>query len=105
MEARVQDIIITFSDKHVQYIDNIKRIIKNNYNLVADYLGNNRIIDISRDEHNFEFTFHNIVCELLRSSTFKLALSDKNFLTTLNLEVLIRKNNLLVILFYLQILI
>ena len=91
MKIQIKDIELVFSENQQQFIDKIKMIIQNNYGLILSCLGENKTIDISQDESNFNDTFHYIVKEVFNNDSNKQAFSDKDFLSALHVEALIRR--------------
>ena len=91
MKIQIKDIELVFSENQQQFIDKIKMIIQNNYGLILSCLGENKTIDISQDESNFNDTFHYIVKEVFNNDSIKQAFSDKDFLLALHVEALIRR--------------
>ena len=91
MKIQIKDIELVFSENQQQFIDKIKMIIQNNYELILSCLGENKTIDISQDESNFNDTFYYIVNEVYNNDNNKQAFSDKNFLSELYVEALIRR--------------
>lgn len=91
MKVQIKDIELVFSENQQQFIDKIKMTIQNNYELILSCLGENKTIDISQDESNFSDTFHYIVKEVFDNDSNKQAFSDKDFLSALHVESLIRR--------------
>ena len=91
MIIKVGDIKIIFSDNQKSDINRIEKIIQNNYELILSCLGENKTIDISQDESNFNDTFYYIVNEVYNNDNTKQALSDKDFLSVLHVEAIIRR--------------
>lgn len=91
MKIQIKDIELVFSENQQQFIDKIKIIIQNNYELILSCLGENKTIDISQDESNFNDTFYYIVNEVYNNDNNKQAFSDKDFLSALYVEALIRR--------------
>lgn len=91
MKIQINDIELVFSENLQQFIDKIKMIIQNNYELILSCLGENKTIDISQDESNFNDTFYYIVNEVYNNDNSKRAFSDKDFLSALHVEALIRR--------------
>lgn len=91
MKIQINDIELVFAENQQQFIDKIKMTIQNNYELILSCLGENRTIDISQDESNFNDTFHYIVKEVFNNDSNKQAFSDKDFLSALHVEALIRR--------------
>ena len=58
MKIQIKDIELIFFKNQQQFIDEIKTIILNNYALILSCLGENKTIDISQDESNFNDTFY-----------------------------------------------
>ena len=91
MRANIRDIEIVFSDSQKLHIDRVKKIIQSNYDLILSCLGEDKSIDISQDESNFNNTFYYIVNAVYNNDSNKQALSDKDFLSSLHTEALIRR--------------
>lgn len=91
MKVQIKDIELVFSENQQQFIDKIKMTIQNNYELILSCLGENKTIDISQDESNFNDTFHYIVKEVFDNDSNKQAFSDEDFLSALHVESLIRR--------------
>ena len=91
MKIRIGDIELIFCERQQLFIDKIKMTIQNNYELILGCLGENRIIDISQDESNFNDIFYYIVNEVFNNDNNKNAFSNKDFLSTLHVEALIRR--------------
>lgn len=94
MNTWIKDIEILFSPSQEQYIDKIKTIIQNNYELISKYLGDNKKIDISKNELSFDDFFYNIVKKAYKSDDeTKDLFNKKNFLPVLYAELLIRRKS------------
>ena len=91
MKIQIKDIELVFSENQQQFLDKIKMTIQNNYELILSCLGENKTIDISKDESNFNDTFYYIVKEVFNNDNNKQAFSDKDFLSALHVEALIRR--------------
>ena len=91
MRIQIKDIEFVFSENQQQFIDDIKMLILNNYELILMYLGENKTIDISQDKSNFNDTFHFIVNEAYNNDKNQQAFNDKEFLSALHVEALIRR--------------
>lgn len=93
MKVQIKDIELVFSENQQQFIDKIKMTIQNNYELILSCLGENKTIDISQDESNFNDTFYYIVKGTYNDASIRRLLYDKFFLLKLYIEVLIRRKN------------
>ena len=91
MKIQIKDMELVFSENQQQFLDKIKMTIQNNYELILSCLGENKTIDISKDESNFNDTFYYIVKEVFNNDNNKQAFSDKDFLSALHVEALIRR--------------
>ena len=91
MKIQIKDIELVFSENQQQFLDKIKMTIQNNYELILSCLGENKTIDISKDESNFNDTFYYIVKEVFNNDNNKQAFNDKDFLSALHVEALIRR--------------
>ena len=91
MKIQIKDIELVFSENQLQFLDKIKMTIQNNYELIVSCLGENKTIDISKDKSNFNDTFYYIVKEVFNNDNNKQAFSDKDFLSALHVEALIRR--------------
>ena len=91
MKIQIKDIELVFSENQQQFLDKIKMTIQNNYELILSCLGENKTIDISKDESNFNDTFYYIVKEVFNNDNNKQAFSHKDFLSALHVEALIRR--------------
>ena len=94
MKIQIKDIELVFSENQQQFIDKIKMTIQNNYELILSCLGENKTFDISQDESNFNDTFYYIVKEVFNNDSNKQAFSDKDFLSAMYIEAMIRRNNI-----------
>ena len=90
MKIQIKDIELVFSENQQQFLDKIIMIIQNNYELIHSCLGESKTIDISQDVSNFNDTFYYIVKEVFTNDNNKQAFSDKDFLSALHVEALIR---------------
>ena len=94
MKIQIKDINLVYSEKQQQFIEKIKITIQNNYELITNCLAKNKTIDISqdKDESKFNNTFYNIVNIIYNTNNNKQLFKDTDFLSSLHIEALIRKN-------------
>ena len=95
MKIQIKDIELVFSENQQQILDKIKMIIQNNYELIHSCLGESKTIDISQDKSNFNSTFYYMVNEVFNNDDNKKVFSDKDFLSVLHVESLIRREKYL----------
>lgn len=94
MKIQIKEIELVFSEDKQQIIDKTKLMIQNNYELILSTLGNNKTIDISQDDSNFNNTFYHIVNSVYNNDNNKQALNAKELLSALHTGALIRRKKI-----------
>ncbi len=92
MKTRVGEIVIYYSKEQKASIDDIKRMIHNNYELILKYSEPNKKINISHDKSNFNDEFNKIVSTIYSDKDINRILNNNEFLSEIYLESLIRNN-------------
>ena len=94
MKIQIKEIELVFSEDKQQIIDKTKLMIQNNYELILSTLGNNKTIDISQDDSNFNNTFYHIVNSVYNNEINKQALNAKELLSALHTGALKKKKKI-----------
>ena len=89
MKIKVDELEVIISDKQTTDVNRIKKIIKNNYELLSGFTQDN-IIDISDDDIEFEKFFNHIANVGYNSEYVKEYLNDANFLSVFYILTLAR---------------
>ena len=91
MNIHIGDIYIIYSKNDKNNINEIKETIKNNYDLILDYLDNKRVIDLNKID--FNTIFNKAVDSVFKNKELMNIYSKKEIIPFLNIEYVIRKNN------------
>ena len=91
MNTHIGDIYIIYSKKDKRNINEIKKIITNNYDLILDFLDNKRVIDLTKID--FNTFFNEAVDTTFKNKELVEIYTKKEFISFLNVEYIIRKNN------------
>ncbi len=91
MTINIGVIYIIYSKNDTKNINEIKETIKNNYDLILDYLDNKRVIDLTKiDFNNF---FNEVIDSTFKNKGLVEIYTKKEFIPYLNVEYIIRKNS------------
>ncbi len=91
MQIKIGDIEIIYSNSQKQYIDDIKRTIENNYQLLLSCLDESKTLDISDDESNFNDMFYIIINGIYNNDSIKETFNNKDYIPAIHIQALIRK--------------